>query len=69
MKEFLAETGIPAAKCKLPRVKRKLKKLPAGEISQPQHGTVKFQKTVLHNELEEGEDTQISTEIVQQKQP
>ena len=36
MKEFLAETGIPAAKCKMPRVKRKLKKLPAGEISQPQ---------------------------------
>jgi len=55
IKEFLGENGIAAAKCQPPRVKRKKSKLPGGEISQPQHGTIKFQKSVLQKRIEGGE--------------
>ena len=56
IKEFLAENGIPAAKPKEGhRVRRKKMRLCGGEISQPTHGTIHYQKSVLQQKLERGD--------------
>ena len=57
IKEFLEESGVrlPAKTRERERVRRKRLKLPGGEISQPQHSTVQFQKAVLADKIDQGE--------------
>lgn len=57
LKEFLAENGIQVAMKRENRVRRKLLKLPGGEISHPKHKTVEYQKGILKEMIENGELT------------
>ena len=54
IKEFLAESGVELATKTQQKIRRKRLKLPGGEISQPQHGTIQFQKAVLKEKIDEG---------------
>ena len=53
MKEFLAKHDIPVAKVvQRSGVRRAKMRLPGGEISQPTHSTVKFQKDKMKQRIE-----------------
>lgn len=56
IKEFLAKNGIEAAKETKTCVRRKLLKLPGGEISHPTHKSVAQQKEMLKQKIAKGEE-------------